>query len=143
MISPSNSSGPATFARIKSRSSDIGKERTLVDLSLPRHSALSARTSSSPVRVTEISTDRSLSARPGYPLSAMAAVAALRASSSQGWLLSHSSSASMAISSITGSAPRPFIGLDDPADERMADDIGGTEADHAELGNALELPNRI
>ena len=44
-------SGPATICLRKSFASASGKERTLVGLSLPRQSAFSARTSSSPVKL--------------------------------------------------------------------------------------------
>ena len=38
---------------------------------------------------------------------------------------------------------RALIGLDDPADERVADDVAGAEADHGDAGDALELADRV
>ena len=44
---------------------------------------------------------------------------------------------------LTAASVRPLIGLDDPADERMADDVAGAEADHRDLLDALELGDRV
>ena len=114
---------PATFALAKSRSSAIGKDRTLVGLSLPRHLAFSARTSSSPVSRTEISTGRSTVASCGKALSAIAASAARADERLPG---------AATVPFLVGfecdlehhRRPRPFIGFDDAADERVADDVG-------------------
>src|SRR6185437_293226 len=143
-MSPSNSSGPATFVARNSSSLARGKDRTLVGLSLPRHSAFSSRTFPLPVSRTEISIGRPLIASCGKALSAIAASAAFRTSSSQERLLSHSSSASTAISSITGvSSPGSFIGLDDATNQRVAHDVGGGESDSGDPFPPLELSNRV
>ena len=40
-------------------------------------------------------------------------------------------------------APRRVIGVDDPADQRMADDVGGGEADLGDAGDAAEQADRL
>src|SRR5205085_8475433 len=73
-----------------SSGSTIGKERTLVGLSFPRHSRFKAWTSSSPVNLIEISMARSLSSAPGKSLASTAASTARSARAGQPPLLSHS-----------------------------------------------------
>src|SRR4051794_1249342 len=78
----------------------------------------------------------------------MAASAARRASSSQETacpgLLSHSSSDSTATSSIIGaSSPGPLIGFHDAAYQRMANDVGGGEADRRDPFDAFQLVDGI
>ncbi len=95
MMSPSISSGPRMAARQVRPPSAIGKDRTLVGLSLPRHWALSSAhlfVAGQPQRQSRRCARPSPAA--GKALSAIAAVAAERASSSHPVLLSHSGSAS-------------------------------------------------
>src|SRR3954470_6069645 len=144
MMSPSMIAGPSSSAASSSYASAIGKERTLVGLSLPRQWAFSPRTSSSPASRTDSSTWRVVSFSWGKALSAMAAAAALRTSGSQELLLSHSSSVSSAISSIIDAlSPRPLIGLDDAPDQRVANDVGRGEPDHRDAFDPFEAANGI
>src|SRR4051794_2568284 len=144
MMSPSMMAGPSSSAASSSYASAIGKDRTLVGLSLPRQWALSPRTSSSPASRTDSSTWRVDSLSWGKALSAIAAVAALRTSGSHELLLSHSSSVSSAISSIIDAlSPRPFISLDDAPDQRVTNHVGGGEPDHRDAFDPFKAADRV
>ena len=143
MMSPSNSSGPATFARLEivvlghREGQDVGRLVLAAPLGVER-AHLARRRSGAPTVSTGRLGRRQAAGRRfrRSPLRRPCGRAAPRSV-----LLSHSSSASTAISSII--APGPFIGFDDPPDERVADDVGGGEADHRDALDALELADRV